>query len=111
MPAVEMTGWKAALDEFLAELRGLYGARLVRAVLYGSRARGEAEADSDIDVLVVLDPLGDLWQELSRIQPLASRISMNYDVVLSAMPVDVASYDHPDTPLLLNSRREGLVLA
>jgi len=46
------------LDAILAELRSrfeaLYGVRLIHMVLYGSPARGDAHADSDIDVLVVL---------------------------------------------------------
>jgi predicted nucleotidyltransferase len=46
------------LDLVLATLRRqleeIYGERLVRMVLYGSRARGEAEPGSDIDVLIVL---------------------------------------------------------
>ena len=46
------------LRTILAELRGefeaLYGDRLVKMVLYSSRARGDAEHYSDIDVLVVL---------------------------------------------------------
>ncbi|MHC5719371.1 MAG: nucleotidyltransferase domain-containing protein [Nostoc sp.] len=35
-------------------LREIYGDRLVKMVLFGSQARGEASTDSDIDVLVVL---------------------------------------------------------
>jgi len=83
---------------------------LSRVVLIGSRARGAASEGSDVDVLVVLDPLEDLWYELSRIQPLASSLSIEHDVVLSVMPVDAAEYEHASTPLLLNSRREGVVL-
>jgi predicted nucleotidyltransferase len=36
------------------ELVRLYGSRLERAILFGSRARGEARPDSDWDVAVVL---------------------------------------------------------
>ena len=110
MPTERNPGWRDALDELVSELQALYGSRLSHVVLYGSRARGEAEHDSDVDVLVVLEPLVDLWQELSRIQPLANRLSIQHDVVLSVIPVDSAEYAHPDTPLLLNSHRQGVVL-
>jgi predicted nucleotidyltransferase len=45
------------LTTILAELRRrfevLYGVRLVKMMLFGSQARGDAEPGSDIDVLVV----------------------------------------------------------
>lgn len=43
------------LDTFLSRLRARYGARVVEVRLFGSQARGEARADSDVDVLVLLD--------------------------------------------------------
>jgi uncharacterized protein len=36
------------------ELEQLYGPRLERIILFGSRARGDARLDSDWDVAVVL---------------------------------------------------------
>jgi uncharacterized protein len=38
-------------------LKAAFGNRLKTAVLFGSRARGEAEAESDHDVFVVIDDL------------------------------------------------------
>jgi predicted nucleotidyltransferase len=53
-----MRGMNAPLDmvlrEYRARLEQIYGPRLVRLVLFGSRARGDAEPDSDIDVMIVL---------------------------------------------------------
>jgi len=44
-----------AVDEFVGALRERFGARLVRAMLFGSHTRGEAWEESDVDVAVVLD--------------------------------------------------------
>ena len=38
------------------ELVKLYGPRLKQVLLYGSRARGDHQRDSDYDILVVLEP-------------------------------------------------------
>ncbi|NLX14478.1 MAG: nucleotidyltransferase domain-containing protein [Phycisphaerales bacterium] len=102
--------WKSALELFVAELRQMYGSRLNRVILYGSRARGEADDDSDLDILVVLQTLGDFWEELHRINPIASRLSLEYDQLISALPVDLDEYEHDYTPFLVNTRHEGVVV-
>ena len=43
------------LNDLIAECRAAFGERLVYVGLQGSRLRGEANEDSDIDVMVVLD--------------------------------------------------------
>jgi predicted nucleotidyltransferase len=42
------------LKRFRAALAELYGDRLERVVLFGSRARGDARADSDYDIAVFI---------------------------------------------------------
>jgi predicted nucleotidyltransferase len=44
------------LRKFRAALDEVYGERIERVVLYGSRARGDARPDSDYDVAVFLTP-------------------------------------------------------
>ena len=48
---------RAALEEFRSWLEERFGARLNEIKLFGSRARGDAREDSDIDVLVAVDDL------------------------------------------------------
>ena len=52
-----MTDWNAWLEQYRALVLGLFGARVRFLGLQGSRARGEAGPDSDIDVVLVLDRL------------------------------------------------------
>ena len=47
----------AYLDDLVAALRARFGARLLYVGLQGSRLRGEARKDSDIDVMLVLEGL------------------------------------------------------
>ena len=105
-----MEDWRQALDKFVAELRALYGERLRQVMLYGSRARGDAEPSSDIDTLVVLNSLSDFWTEFARISPIASRISLEFDLVISALPIAAEQYDKAETPLLMNTHREGVLV-
>lgn len=46
-----------ALVLFTERVVASYGPRVSRVVLFGSRARGEATPESDIDVAVVLDAI------------------------------------------------------
>ena len=47
-------GVTAALAEYKTGLQRAFGDRLVRAVLFGSYARGVVHEESDVDVLVLL---------------------------------------------------------
>src|SRR5438874_9124236 len=62
------------LIRFRAALDALYGGRLERVVLFGSRARGDARADSDYDVAVFLKHRTDRWHELDRLADLSTDI-------------------------------------
>src|SRR5689334_21832717 len=70
----------STLGEILAQLRAgleaLCGPRLVRLLLYGSQARGEATAESDIDVLVVLQGSVDPGAEIARAGYLTASLSL-----------------------------------
>src|SRR5438874_9741392 len=48
------TARKSRLECFRATLTEIYGDRIERVVLFGSRARGDAREDSDYDVAVFL---------------------------------------------------------
>ncbi|MBI5740540.1 MAG: nucleotidyltransferase domain-containing protein [Nitrospirae bacterium] len=49
-----MTNVREITSELCGRLEELYGESLVHTILFGSHARGDAEPDSDIDILVVL---------------------------------------------------------
>ncbi len=61
------------LLRYRAALDALYGHRIDRVVLYGSRARGDAQPDSDYDIAGFLDALPDRWSEFARLADLRVR--------------------------------------
>jgi predicted nucleotidyltransferase len=98
---------RAALDE-------LYGERIERVVLFGSRARGETGEDSDYDVAVFLTDLreGDIddrWRELDRLAGLRSEILAETGAFIDAKPYPAGVYRN-QTVLMGEIRREGVDL-
>ena len=61
-----------ALGRLVTALRARFGERLHEVVLFGSYARGDADEDSDVDVLVVIDVLTD--RERSAVFELANLV-------------------------------------
>jgi len=94
-----------------AALRELYGSRLVEMVLFGSHAGGDADAESDIDLLVVL--AGDVspWDELRRLDELMWRLSYAHAVTVSALPISAEQWRTGRAPVLVEARRNGAVLS
>jgi len=91
-----------ALDE-------MYGGRLDRVVLFGSRARGDAGPDSDYDVAVFLRDMGDRFAELKRLADLGTDICEETGEFVHAMPYRAGA--HVDrTPLMLGIRSDGIDL-
>lgn len=95
------------LAKFRAALNKLYGDRIERVVLYGSRARGDAREDSDYDVAVFLKDLDDRWAEMDKIAVAADDILDETGAVIHAMPYRAGSYQDR-TPLMHELRQEGI---
>lgn len=70
----------ALLDAIRAELPTLARHGVVRVGVFGSRARGESRPDSDVDILVHLEPKRDLLDLAAVRQHLESVLGLPVDV-------------------------------
>lgn len=43
------------LKQYVTQVEAVYGEHLKKVILYGSRARGDFQEDSDIDVMILVD--------------------------------------------------------
>lgn len=91
-----------------ADLGALYGDRLVSVMVFGSRARGDATDESDLDLLVVLDEVPDAWVEHRRMEELLWRHTFESGVVITALPVGRARLESPDEPVLVRAKAEAI---
>lgn len=103
------------LKRFRAALDEIYGERLERVVLFGSRARGDAGEDSDYEVAVFLKGLkeGDSasrWRELDRLADLRSAILADTEAFIDAKPYPAGFYNNERMPLMHEVRADGIDL-
>lgn len=96
------------LRRYRAALDAMYGDQIERVVLFGSRARGDAHADSDYDVAVFLKSLPDRWAELDRLAALRVKF-LDDDAFFDAKPYPATAW-FERTPLMREIRRDGLQL-
>jgi len=80
----------AALQAYVQALQERCGARLHDVILFGSKARGRAHPDSDIDVLVILEHPS--AADLSDARGLAFDIWLTHGVLLSIRAMSCAGW-------------------
>ena len=96
-----------ALARFGADVRAVLGARLVKLVLFGSRARGEGHEESDLDVLVLASSF--TREERRRIIDAAHDVLEDTDLVISPIVRDEPGLARA-FPLAGAVERDGVVL-
>ena len=88
-------------------LKKYYGDRLQGVVLYGSGSRKEMDAESDIDLLVLLRRPFDYFAELQRIIDLIYPVQLESDRLISAKPAPVDEYEAGTIQFYRNAKADG----
>ncbi len=92
------------------QLAHALGEQFVRVMLFGSRARGEARPDSDIDVLVIVRGEVNSLDWLRRTSAFIAELSLAHDVVISPVFISQTQFEQGGSPFVLNVRREAVAL-
>lgn len=101
------------LEQYVAEIKKIYGSHVREIILYGSYARGDFKLDSDVDIMILLD-MSDL--ELKSYSRALSYMTydFNMDNELDIKPI-AKSQAHfekwvDNYPFYANIQKEGVVL-
>ncbi len=97
------------LSRFRAAVNEIYGDRVERVVLFGSRARGDTKPDSDYDIAVFLEDVGTFTDESSRLAAVSTDILLDTGAVISATPFPARAY-RERTGFMHELRKDGLDL-
>lgn len=71
---------KKAVELYLRKVKEELGDKLRQTILFGSKARQDGDADSDIDILIVVDEVN--WPLRNAISDIGSRISLEHDILI-----------------------------
>ena len=91
-------------------LESHYGENLVSLVLFGSAAREDQTAESDLDLLVVLCGDLDYFVELRQITDLLYSVQLEAECLISAKPALVDEYELGAIQLYRNAKRDGVLV-
>lgn len=100
-----------ALKKFKVVLKEVLSDNLLEVKLFGSKARGDARKDSDIDVLVTI--LSDDWRVCDVVYGIATDVLLETEICVSPKVISQKEYTrlHNNGNLFIrNVIREGIVL-
>jgi predicted nucleotidyltransferase len=98
---------KTALNDLQNQLTLQLGNNAPRILIYGSYARRQAHADSDVDVLLLYPVEIKPGSEIRRIGSILAELNLKYQVLISVLPVSESAYTQAEGALWENIRREG----
>lgn len=101
---------QAILRKTRQGLEQIYGPRLDKIILYGSQARGDAEDDSDIDILILLKQDFNYLEESDRISILIANLCLEYNTLISCAFATSQQFQEYNNNFFRNVRREGIPL-
>ena len=85
------------LEKVKTFLQTTYQDNLDKVILFGSRARGDYRADSDIDILILLKEPFNYSQEIEKTSIFISELSLEFDLVISRVFAEAKEFNVKNT--------------
>ncbi len=96
------------LRDIIVELTKNYPA-IKKAILYGSKARGDFHENSDIDLLLITD--GSVSRQTKyQIFDIVYKYELLNDIIVSIILVSVSDFENKLNTLFMKIKKEGIIL-
>lgn len=102
---------QGAINEFKDFLLSHYPERIELIELFGSKARGDGDKESDIDLLIVVDKEDRGFDD--QMCEMMNELCLKYNVLISPVIFEKKEfelYKRVRAPILLNIEKEGMVI-
>ncbi len=102
---------KNLIDEFKKEITAKFPEDIVKVIVFGSKARGDAGKESDIDIIVVSKK--DDWRQGDRIRDIGYELDekLDYRLSIQVLPESHVKYlKSNDFQFIKNVELEGIVI-
>ncbi len=96
--------------EIRSRLEAAFQERLHDVILFGSHVRNESQADSDLDLLVLLKGPVRLGKDVETIVRALYPVQLELGIPIHAIPVAKDSFEAGGYGLYRNAKREGIPL-
>ena len=108
MTEKQMNDLSGVLRQLRQEFSKLWGNKLSAVYLYGSQARGDAQPDSDVDILAVIQGDFDYFEMLHSADAIVSKLSLDHDIVITLSLASDEQFKTSQLSLFRNVRKEGV---
>ena len=101
----------SVLHGYVTEIKAIYGESLKRIILYGSYARGDQTADSDIDIMILVDmDEMEIKSHRNRLSDATFDVNFENDVLIMPIVQNEAFFDRwvGAYPFYNNVNNEGV---
>ena len=99
--------------KFAQTMKGLFGSKLNKIIVYGSYSRGDYGKNSDVDIMILVDlPEAEIKKFENRVYDVAFEIEMDTGVNISPVIKNREQFEYwEDTlPYYKNVRKEGVTI-
>lgn len=101
------------IDQYISEIKKIYGLHLRKVILYGSYARGDFEQNSDVDIMILLDiSESDLKSYSQKLFYMTYDFNLDNDLDIKPIAKSEAHFIKwiENYPLYANIHKEGVIL-